>query len=78
MKKIKETLLYRRFISDTPAFFKKVQMSFGSLAGLGIGMIAIPHITPLIETIGQNLILAGAVGALVAQFACQIAPAPTK
>jgi len=75
--------LWQRIISDTPAFFKKVQIFALGLAGLG-GMLA--SIQGIPQGLTTTLISAGTAVAAIAQFAVKFdgadssgdAPAETK
>lgn len=66
--------LIHRLTSDTPTFFKKLQVMGGSLAALGTGLINIPKIPVGVSNISGHLIWVGAVIVAVAQFACTNAP----
>ncbi|MBS1519619.1 MAG: hypothetical protein JST50_01380 [Bacteroidetes bacterium] len=61
--------LWQRIISDTPAFFKKVQIFGIGLAGLG-GTLATIHGIP--SGLTTSLISAGTAVAAIAQFAVKM------
>ena len=61
--------LLQRILSDTPAFFKKVQVFGVGLAGLG-GTLATIHGVP--ATLTTSLISAGTAIAAIAQFAVKM------
>jgi len=61
--------LWQRIISDTPTFFKKIQIFGISLAGLGGTLAAIHGIPAGLTT---SLISAGSAIAAIAQFAVKM------
>jgi len=61
--------LWQRILSDTPAFFKKVQIFGIGLAGLG-GTLATIHGIP--SGLTASLISAGSAVAAIAQFAVKM------
>lgn len=65
----KKLTLWQRIMSDTPAFFKKVQVFGVSLAGLG-GTLATIHGIP--SGLTASLISAGTAVAAIAQFAVKM------
>lgn len=68
--------LWQRVFSDTPSFFKKIQVIGLSLAGLGTSLAQIPGLSSKFTTI---LISAGSAITVVAQFAVkQVEPTNTQ
>jgi hypothetical protein len=65
----KNLTLWQRVISDTPAFFKRVQVFAIGLAGLG-GTLASVHGIP--SNLSTVLITAGTAIAAIAQFAVKV------
>ena len=61
--------LWQRILSDTPAFFKKIQIFGIGLAGLG-GTLATIHGIP--SGLATSLISAGSAVAAIAQFAVKM------
>ncbi len=55
----------KRAKSKTPKFFKDLQKICGLIVTIGTGLLAVPGITPVVGTV---VIVAGAVGAGVAQL----------
>lgn len=55
----------KRAKSKTPEFFKDLQKICGLIVTIGTGLLAVPGITPVVGTV---VIVAGAVGAGVAQL----------
>ena len=60
---------FNRLFSDTPTFFKRMQLFGGSLAGLGTAFISINGVPAELVLIGSKLIWIGSTIIAVAQFA---------
>jgi len=64
-------ILYLRFISKTPQFFKRLQKLGGSLVVLCAGVSAVPGISERLASLTIDGAVAGAVMVLVSQFAVE-------
>ncbi len=62
--------IFKRFMAETPAFFKKVQVFGGSLASAGVTISAIPGIPENIKHMATQAIWAGLLIAGLSQLTC--------
>lgn len=67
MKFISEAL--SRLKSDTPAFFNKIKVIGGGIAGVGMALLAINNNPPILNTIAEHMVWIGSVAAAISQFA---------
>jgi hypothetical protein len=65
------TELWDRIQSDTPIFFKKIQAIGAALVAMKASVIAIPGISPELQSIATQAAIIGGVMAVVGQFACK-------
>lgn len=64
------TEMWDRVWSDTPAFFKKLQIIGGSLVAMKGSLLAIPGLPSTLQDITTQAAIIGGVMVVIGQFAC--------
>lgn len=71
------TELWNRIQSDTPIFFKKIQILGGALVAMKASIIAIPGISTDLQAIATQAAVVGGVMIAIGQMACKDKNPPT-
>lgn len=68
------SLIIKRFLNDTPTFFKKVQVVAGSVSATGTSLVLIHGIPENLAHIGSQMIVGGLVAATLCQLVTKTPP----
>jgi len=63
--------IIKRFVADTPTFFKRLRNIGASISATGIALVAINGVPHTIIAIATQMIWVGSVVAAVSQLACK-------
>lgn len=67
--------ILQRIMSDTPAFFKKLQIFGATLIGVKAALLPITGLPPMVGLIATKIAIVGAVIVAVSQLAATTPPA---